>query len=64
VAKRRKEKKIYNYECTLTGDEYKVTEKAENPDELVSVKGYYELNPEKDDRPKHIKLKLGIETNE
>lgn len=64
MAKRRKEKKIYKYECTLTGQEFKVTEKAENPDELVSVKGYYELNPEKDDRPKDIKIKLGVETNE
>lgn len=61
MAKRRKENKIYVYECTLTGEEFKVTEKAENPDELVSVKGYYELNPEKDDRPKHIKLQLGFE---
>ena len=62
MAKRRREKKIYVYECTLTGEEYKLTEKAENPDDLVSVKGYYELNPENDDRPKHIKLKLGVET--
>lgn len=61
MARRKREQKIYVYECTLTGDEYKVTQKADNPDDLVSVKAYYELNPEKDDRPKHIKLQLGVE---
>lgn len=64
VAKRRKDKKIYKYECTLTGESYKVTEKAPNPDELVSVKAYYELNPDKDDRPLDIKKRLGVETEE
>jgi len=64
VAKRRREKKTFKYECTLSAEEFIVTEKAENPDELVSVKGYYELNPEKDDRPKHIKAQLGIEIDE
>lgn len=61
MAKRKKEKRTYKYECTLTAEEFIVTEKAENPDDLVSVKGFYELNPEKDDRPKHIKAQLGIE---
>ena len=60
MAKRKKEKKIYKYECSLTGDTYKLTEKAENPDDLVSVKAYYEMHPEKDDRPKNIKKQLGI----
>lgn len=64
MAKRRKDKKIYKYECTLTGESYKVTEKAPNPDELVSVKAYYELNPDKDDRPLDIKKRLGVETEE
>lgn len=59
MAKRRKEKKTYKYECTLTGESYIVTEKAEHPDELVSVAGYYELHPEMDDRPADIKKKLG-----
>ena len=63
MAKRKKFQQTYTYECTLTGEEFKVTEKAPNPDDLVSVKGYYELNPEKDDRPDHIKKLLGIETN-
>jgi hypothetical protein len=61
VAKRKKEKKFYNYECTITGESYKVSEKAENPDDLVSVKAFYELNPDLDDRPADIKKKLGIE---
>lgn len=64
VAKRRKEKKIYKYECTLTGESYKVTDKAQNPDDLVSVKAFYELNPDKDDRPQDIKKQLGIEVDQ
>lgn len=60
MAKRRREKKIYKYECTLTGEQFTLTEKAEHPDELVSVKAYYEMHPELDDRPKDIKKKLGI----
>lgn len=60
VARRKKEKKIYKYECTITGDQYTLTEKAENPDDLTSVKAYYEMHPEKDDRPADIKKKLGI----
>ena len=59
MAKRRKEKKTYKYECTLTGQSYVVTQKVENPDDLVSVAGYYELHPEKDDRPADVKKKLG-----
>lgn len=62
MKKRLKEKRIFKYECTLTGEEFKVTEKAPHPEELVSVKGYYELNADKDDRPQDIKKLLGIET--
>lgn len=62
--RRQKEKRTYKYECTLTGEEFILTSKAENPDELVSVKAFYELNPEKDDRPLDIKKKLGVETEE
>lgn len=62
MARRKREKIFYKYECSLTNEEFTLTQKVENADELVSVKAYYELNPEKDDRPKHIKLKLGIET--
>lgn len=65
VAKRRKkEKKTYRYECTLTGEQFVLTTKVDNPDELMSVKAYYEMHPEEDDRPAVIKKKLGIETEE
>ncbi|ATH07703.1 hypothetical protein BIY24_07015 [Halobacteriovorax marinus] len=55
---RSKKKEIFRYECTLTGETYKTTKKAKHPDELISVAGYYELNPEKDDRPEHIKKEI------
>lgn len=60
MAKRRKEKRTYKYECNLTGQEYILTRKSDNPDDLMSVKGYYEMNPEEDDRPEDIKKKLGL----
>jgi len=58
--KRRKEKMTYNYECSLTGETFITTEKAQNPKELMSIKAYYELNPDKDDRPAVVKKRLGI----
>lgn len=58
MSKRRKEKKTYRYECTLTGESYLLTEKAANPDELVSVEAWYEMHPEKDDRPEKIKKEV------
>lgn len=54
----RKKKQIYDYECTITGERFKTTRQAPNPDELISVQAYYELNPEKDDRPEKIKREL------
>lgn len=62
--KRRREKITYNYECSLTGEQFVTTEKAAHPKELLSVKAYYEMNPDMDDRPAVIKKKLGIETKE
>lgn len=59
--KRRREKVTYNYECSLTGEAFTTTEKAPNPKELVSVKGFYELNPDQDDRPAVIKKRLGLD---
>lgn len=55
---RKKEKKTYIYECTLTGEKFKTTREAPSPEELVSVAGYYQLNSDKDDRPLKIKIKL------
>lgn len=44
----------------MTEEEFKTTRKAPQPDELISVASYYELNPEQDDRPERIKQELGI----
>jgi hypothetical protein len=60
VAKRRKEKKTYKYECNLTEEKYILTAKAENPDDLMRITAYYDINAEEDDRPADIKKKLGI----
>lgn len=57
---RKKHVQIYRYNCTMTDEEFKTTAKAENPDDLISVSAYYEMNPDKDDRPEHIKQELGI----
>lgn len=64
MAKRRrreKAKRFYNYECSLSGDSYRLTEKVENVEELISVNAYYELNPDDDDRPAVIRKKLGLD---
>tara|TARA_B100000925_G_scaffold291930_1_gene282595 strand:- start:3611 stop:3793 length:183 start_codon:yes stop_codon:yes gene_type:complete len=53
-------KKTYDYECTITGEKYTVTQKAKNPDDLISVQAWYELNEDKDDRPEVEKIKLGL----
>jgi len=57
---RKKNVQIYRYKCTITEEEYKTTRKAPNPEELISVASFYELNPEEDDRPEHIKKELGV----
>jgi len=44
----------------MTGEQFTMTEKAPNPKDLVSVKAFYELNPEKDDRPAVVKKRLGV----
>ena len=53
-------KKTYDYECSISGEKFTVTQKAKNPEELVSVKAWYELNEDKDDRPEVEKIKLGL----
>ena len=61
MAKRKKkEKRYYNYECSLTGEKFRRTTKLENKDELVSIAAYYEMNPEMDDRPLAVKKDLGL----
>jgi len=58
---RRKSVQIFRYKCTMTDEEYKTTRKISNPDDLISVQSFYELNPEMDDRPEHIKKELGVD---
>lgn len=48
----------------MTDEEFKTTRKAPNPDDLISVASYYEMNPEEDDRPEHIKKELGITSDQ
>ncbi|MCT4641331.1 MAG: hypothetical protein N4A33_03470 [Bacteriovoracaceae bacterium] len=61
MAKRRREQRTYKYSCTLTNEEFVLTTKVDNPDDLMSVNAYYEMNPEEDDRPDDVKKKLGID---
>ena len=55
MARRKKIIQTYRYKCSITDEEFKTTKKASNPDELISVNAYYEMNPENDDRPENIK---------
>ena len=52
----RRSKRTYNYNCTITDRAFKLTRQAPNPEELISVNAYYELNPDKDDRPLHVQI--------
>jgi hypothetical protein len=61
---KRKLKKIYNYECTITGEKYKSYREAPHPDELISIEAYYELHPDEDDRPLKIKKQFELEKSE
>jgi hypothetical protein len=56
---RKKRIQIFRYECNITGETYKTTRESKTPDELMSIKAYYQMNPEEDDRPEHIKKELG-----
>lgn len=58
---KKKDIKFYDYECSLTGEKFRLNREAKNPGELISVKAYYELYPEKDDRPEVIKKKIGAD---
>lgn len=53
-------KQYFNYKCTITEEEFRVTRKAPNPDDLVSLNAYYELHPDEDDRPDAVKKQLGL----
>ena len=55
---KKKIKKIYKYECTITGEAFKTTAEAKSPGDLTTVSAYYQMNTELDDRPLEIKLKV------
>jgi hypothetical protein len=61
---KKKIKKIYKYECTITGETFKTTEEAAHPGELTTVSAYYQMHPEKDDRPIEIKVKIKAKEEE
>lgn len=60
MARRKREKKIYRYECTITGESFKRYVEAKSPGDLICVDAYYEMNPDKDDRPAVVKKRLGL----
>jgi hypothetical protein len=64
VAKKFRKKKVevHYYQCSITGERFKVNREAPNPDELVSVNAFYELNSEQDDRPEKIKKIVSQQT--
>jgi hypothetical protein len=51
-------KQIQRYKCTMTGEEFKTTRKAPSAGDLISVKAYYMMNPDKDDRPENVKIEI------
>ncbi|MEA9358649.1 hypothetical protein SHI21_20595 [Bacteriovorax sp. PP10] len=55
---KKKIKKIYKYECNVTGEQFKTTAEAPSPGDLSTVSAYYQMNPELDDRPLEIKVKI------
>ena len=54
----------YDYKCSLTGEAFTATKKVANPDDLISIKAYYQLNPELDDRPEVVKKQQQEEQEE
>ncbi len=55
---KKKIKKIYKYECNVTGEVFKTTAEAKSPGDLMTVSAYCQMSPELDDRPLDIKLKI------
>lgn len=57
---KKKFERIIKYKCTITGEEFKLNTEAPSPSELVSLRAYYELHGEEDDRPEHIKKQISL----
>ena len=62
--RKKKYKQTYRYSCNITGEEFVTTSKAKNPDELISISAYYQINPEEDDRPENIKKRAELHQEE
>jgi hypothetical protein len=60
---KKKIKKIYKYECNVTGEQFKTTAEAPAPGDLTTVSAFYQMNPELDDRPLEIKVKIKNEVD-
>ena len=58
MSRKKKNKKLFFYNCTLTEERFKTTKEAPNPDELLSIKAFYEMNPDIDDRPENVRLEI------
>ncbi len=55
---KKKIKKIYKYECNVSGEQFKTTAEAPRPGDLTTVSAFYQMHAEEDDRPIEIKLKV------
>ena len=55
---KKKIKKIYKYECNVSGEQFKTTSEAPSPGDLMTTSAFYQMHPEEDDRPIEIKLKV------
>ena len=52
---RKRYQETYKYKCSLTSETFQLTKKIKDTEDLISVKAWYDLNPEKDDRPELVK---------
>ncbi len=57
---KKKFERILKYKCTITGEEFKMSTEAPKPSELMSLRAYYEMHGEEDDRPEHIKKQISL----
>ena len=55
---KRDQAQYHTYQCPVTERSYKLTRRAPGgTDELLSVEAWYEMHPDEDDRPEHMKKK-------
>ncbi|HAZ13321.1 MAG: hypothetical protein A2X86_15135 [Bdellovibrionales bacterium GWA2_49_15] len=55
---KKKFQRFYEYKCTITEEVFQTTRSAPTPSELMSVRAYYQLHSDHDDRPEAIKKQL------